>query len=261
MDRQVVDAGVGDPLGVLGEAGDPDAGHRELGDLFLHRHHHAARVDLDGRLREVAVEELVQVLVGGDAHHHVVPGRVADHLAGRAVGDAGRELLQREVDEPVLHGRRVGGDATRHLRHAAALEVVRIDRPRDHQVAVDGHRVAALFGGPPADPLAPRLVGAEHALDGAEVVRQVVLGQEVDEQRRADGVVDLGAGEVGVVGRPFLTGDRIAAAPVRDVLVGEPFLGRRQVSFEQPFHGGVEIVEDGLIGAHEVHLISLPTSR
>ncbi len=46
-------------------------------------------------------------------------------------------------------------------------------------------RVAALLGGPAAGPLAPHVVAAEHPLDVAEVVRQVVLGEQVHEQRAA----------------------------------------------------------------------------
>ena len=160
---------------------------------------------------EVAVEELVQVLVAADALHHLVADRVAEQCAGVAVRDAGGQLLQCEVDEPLVQ-RRVGGLAARHLRHARALELDRVDRPRRHQVAVDRHRVAALLGGPTAHPGAPGAVLAEHPLDGAEVVRQVVLGEQVDQQRAAHLGADLVAGEVGVVGAPLVAGLVVAAA-------------------------------------------------
>ena len=248
-------------LAWVGEAGDADARHRERDDLLLDRAHHAVGVGLEGRGRQVAVEELVEVLVAGHAHHHLVPGWVADHLAGRPVRDAGRQLLQREVHEPLLEVRRLGDDAARHLRHPAALEMMGIDRPSGHQVAVDRHRVATFLGGPSADPRSPRAVGAEEALDGAEVVRQVVLGEQIDEECRTHGVVDRGPGQVGVGLGPRLTGDRVAAAAVRDVFVGEPLFGGRQVAFQQLFHGGSEVGEQALGGEHQFIIAGLPTSR
>ena len=61
-------------------------------------------------------------------------------------------------------------------------------------------------------------------LDSAEVVGQVVLGEQVDQQRRAHGVVELGAGEVGIVLAPHLTFDRVTTTSVWNVFVGEPLL-------------------------------------
>ena len=77
-----------------GESGDPGAGHRELEHLRAHRLHHRARIELDRRRGEVAVEEVVEVLVDGDAAHHLVPAPVVEPRAGVAVGDARRQLLQ-----------------------------------------------------------------------------------------------------------------------------------------------------------------------
>ena len=45
--------------------------------------------------------------------------------------------------------------------------------------------MAPLLRRPPSDPLAPRPVATERALDRAEVVRKVVLSEEVDQQRAA----------------------------------------------------------------------------
>ena len=87
--------------GVGGEARDAGAGHLEVDDLALDGVHDGRRVELDRRRREVAVEEVVQVLVGGDAHHHVVAGAVTEQPPGVAVGDAGGQLLQGDVDDAV----------------------------------------------------------------------------------------------------------------------------------------------------------------
>ena len=216
--------------------------------------HHRARAGGDRRRGEIAVEEVVVVLVGGDPRHHGVADRVADQLAGVAVGDPRGQLLEREVDEPV--GRRLGvrGDPARNLGHAPALEVDRIDGPGRHQVAVDRHRVAAFLGSPPAGPRAPRAVGAEHPLDRAEVVRQVVLGEQVDDQRRAHGVVDRRPAEVGVGLRPRLAGDGVASAAVGDQLVREPLLGGCEVAFEQRLDRGLELAHQRGV----VHAASIP---
>ena len=74
-------------------------------------------------MHEVPVEEVVEVLVGGDPRHHLVAGRVVEQLAGVAVGDAGRQLLERDVDEAVRPT--LGGSGTTpaaHLVHAGPLE-------------------------------------------------------------------------------------------------------------------------------------------
>ena len=59
------------------------------------------RIELDGRGDEVAVEEVVAVLVARDPLHDLVAGAVVEQLAGVVVGDAGGELLQGDVDEAV----------------------------------------------------------------------------------------------------------------------------------------------------------------
>ena len=92
------------------EVGDAGAGHLELADLVLHREHHARRIELERGGAEVTVEEVVTVLVGGDPLHDLVAGGVVEQLAGVVVGDAGGELLQRDVDEAV--GRGLSGSGT-----------------------------------------------------------------------------------------------------------------------------------------------------
>ena len=83
---------------------------------------------------------------------------------------------------------------------------------------------------------------AEHPLDRAEVVREVVLGQQVDEQRAADRV---GQRDVARRTRPRLAGLEVAAPAPRDDLVGEPLLGARQVAVEQPATDGLELGDAG----------------
>ena len=56
----------------------------------------------EGGRGEVAVEEVVQVLVGRHPGHEVVADRIAEQLAGVAMGDAGGQLLQGQVDEAGL---------------------------------------------------------------------------------------------------------------------------------------------------------------
>ena len=112
VDGEVVDAGLGDGEGVGLEVDDAGAGHLELADLALHGHDHARRVELEGGGAEVAVEEVVAVLVGGHALHDLVAGLVVEQLAGVVVGDAGGQLLERDVDDAV-------GDAV-ELGHLAA---------------------------------------------------------------------------------------------------------------------------------------------
>ena len=70
----------------------------------------------------------------------------------------------------------------------------------DREVVPQHDRVAALLGGPAADPVEPRAVAlAEHPVDQAVVARQVVLGQQADLER---GLGD--AGQPRLVRRPGL---------------------------------------------------------
>ena len=99
--------------------------------------------------------------------------------------------------------------------------------------------MAALLGGPAADPVDPGAVAlAEHAVDQAVVAGQVVLGQEADLE---GGLGD--AGQARLVGRPRLLVE-VAAEPVRDEVVGEPFLGDRGVAVVQAAGLGLELDEE-----------------
>ena len=113
------------------------------------------------------------------------------------------------------HGRSPAGPG-----HPAALERDRVEVAGHRQVVAQDDRVAALLGGPAADPVDPRAIaGPEHPVDEPVVRGQVVLGQEVDLER---GLGD--AGQAGLIGRPRLLVE-VAPEPVRDVVVGEPLLG------------------------------------
>ena len=86
-------------------------------------------------------------------------------------------------------------------------------RPGDGEVVADGDRVPPLLGRPAPVPLAPRRrPRPKTPLDGAEVVRQVVLGQQVDEQGAAHLVaqedVAVVAGPLAATGRSRGPGSR-----------------------------------------------------
>ncbi|MEJ7695807.1 MAG: hypothetical protein WKF78_04085 [Candidatus Limnocylindrales bacterium] len=95
VDPQVVDPGLGDLGGLADEARDAGARHLEGEDLVHDRAHGGRRLDLERRAQDVPVEDHVQVLVGGDPDHDLVRDRVVRVAAGVAVGDPGRELLER----------------------------------------------------------------------------------------------------------------------------------------------------------------------
>ena len=102
--------------------------------------------------------------------------------------------------------------------------------------------MAALLGRPAADPVDPGAIAPpEHPVDEPVVRGQVVLGQEVDLERR------LGdAGQARLVGRPgFLV--EVPAQPVRDVVVGEPLLGDLRVAVVQAGRLGLELDEECLL--------------
>ena len=99
----------GDRQGVLAEVLDTGAGHLELAHLALDRHHHRRRVDRERGGHQVAVEEVVEVLVGGDACHHLVSGGVVQGLARVAVRDPRRQFLQGDVGQAVRCARAGSG--------------------------------------------------------------------------------------------------------------------------------------------------------
>ena len=182
---EVVHADVGDRARVRREVGDARAGHLERAHLTVDGRDHARRVDLERGCYEVAVEDVVEVLVGGDSAHDRFARRVVEQLPGVAVRDPRRQLLERDVHDAVADAGRVGHLARGHLRHARALEFMEVDRARHREVVADHDRVTPLLGRPPTVPLGPHAVVAEVRHDRAVVVREVVLGEEVHEERAA----------------------------------------------------------------------------
>ena len=210
-------------------------------------------VDLEGGGDHVPVEEVVAVLVARHPLHDLVAGLVVEQLAGVVVRDPRGELLEGHVGEAVVGGLGLGHLAALDLGHAGPLEVDGVDGAGDGEVVPDHDRVAALFGGPPTGPGAPGGVAAEHRLDGAEVVREVVLGEEVHEQ----GAAHLG-GELHLVRRPLVVGLEVPALAPRHELVREPLLGGGEVAVEEAGSGGLQLLEEGVVRRHDD---SLPTVR
>ena len=93
--------------GLAQEARDPGAGHLEGEDLVDDRADRRGRLDLERGVEDVAVEDHVQVLVGGDPDHDPVGDRVVRVAARVAVRDPRRELLERDVGQAVERVRRV----------------------------------------------------------------------------------------------------------------------------------------------------------
>ena len=100
---QVVDAGDGHLDRLALEPGDVGAGHPEPGDHVEDRLHRLVGRELQRRLHEVAVEDHVEVLVGRDPGEQPLGHRVVGVLAGVAVADPGRELLEGDVGQRVHH--------------------------------------------------------------------------------------------------------------------------------------------------------------
>ena len=117
--------------------------------------------------QDVAVEDHVQVLVGGDPDHDLVGDRVLGVAARVPVRDPRRELLERDVGEPAERVGRVVVVALLELGHPAALEQDRVDVAGDRQVVAQDDRVAALLGGPAPDPVDPRPVAASRTSRGS----------------------------------------------------------------------------------------------
>ena len=154
---------------------------------------------------QVAVEDHVQVLVGGHPGQQLLAERVAGGLAGVAVRDPGGQLLERDVRQRVQHLVVVDVDvAGRHVRHPGPLQRHRVHRPGHGEIVADRDAVPPLLGGPPVHPGAPGAVAAEQRGDLVVVRRQVVLGQQVDHQRGPGHVRDRSS-------RPATTARRPAA--------------------------------------------------
>ena len=161
-----------------------------------------------------------------------------------------RELLQRDVHEAVDRTVRIGHLSARHLRHPSVLEGARVERSGDGHEVAQRDRVPSLLGRPPVRPLAPCALAAEHPVDRLEVVREVVLGEEVDEQRAADRI-----GHRHLTGVPVLTLDEVAAQAPRHELVRVPRLaGLVVASGELLGHRGQFVQELDLVHDPSVYL-------
>ena len=145
----------------------------------------ASRRDLEGSGHHVAVEHHVQVLVERDAREHLLGDRVARCASGVAMRDAGGEFLERHVGQPAKHAGMYCGEALTHVRHAQLLELDGVNRTRHREVVANDLPVPAFLRGPAMHPLAPGSLTAELGGDFEVVARQVVLSEQVDDQRGA----------------------------------------------------------------------------
>ena len=243
MDGEVVDAGIGNGAGMDIEVGDPDTGHREALHLVRDGHNRPGRLDLERGAHGVAVEEEVEVLVVGHPAHDGRAGRVVDVSPGVVVRDPGGQLLKSDVGETLQGIGRLGDLPALHLGHPRPLQADGIDRPRHGEIVVDHLPVAALLGRPAPHPMAPRAVAAEHALDVPEVVRQVVLRQDVDEQRTAG----LGT-EAGLRWVPLVVVGIVPAPAPGDQLVRMPLPGLTKVPLVEPLNAGLEFGQQLMVG-------------
>ena len=165
------------------EALDRVAGHLERGDHVEYGPHRLVGREVERGAEQVAVEEHVQVLVGGDAGQQLVADRVAADASGVAVRHAGRQLLEGHVGDAARSTLVVvAGEAALHVHHAGALQRHRVDGAGGQQVVADRDAVPALLGGPAVHPGAPGAVAAEADGDLVVVAGQVVLGEQVHDQ-------------------------------------------------------------------------------
>ena len=192
----------------------------------------AGRGDVERGGDDVAVEEVVEVLVGGDPGDEPPPGLVGEEAGRVGVGQPRGQLLQSQVDERLLHGRRRrhlgGGDGGQ----PAPLEVGEIDGAGDGQVVVQHEAVAHLLGRPPAGPVPPQADAAEAGVEARRVVRQRVLGQHVQHEGGAH------------AGRQRTARLRAGGPLPRHELVGRPRPGRGEMPVEQPLRRRRQLVEE-----------------
>ena len=229
MDAQVEDAGLRHRGRLAQVTGDGRAGHVEREHLGRDRLHGRGRPDLDGRGEDVPVEQRMEVLVLRDPEHDPVRHGVLRVLAGVAVREARRQLLERHVRQPAKRVGRGTIVARLHQAHPLALKQNGVDVAGDHEVVPEDDRMATLLRGPAADPVDPRpITAAEHAVDQAVVAGQVVLREEADLER------DLGdTRQPGLVGRPGLLVE-VPSQSIGDVVVREPLLRHLGVPVVQP---------------------------
>ncbi len=248
VDAQVVDLADGHLRGHALEAGHAVTGHAEVDDDVTDGLHGQVGGELERRLQQVAVEHHVQVLVGRDARQHAVADRVARLMTGVAVRDAGRELLEGDVRDRVQHRVSVVRlEALAHVLHAEGLELVRVHRARGEQVVAHDDAVPALLRGPAVHPGAPGAVPAEQGRDLVVVAREVVLGEQVDDERDPADLGDLGL--LLVPGLAVLEDPgEVAGVAEGHILVRHPVLGHLQVAVELRLDDFLQRVQQASVG-------------
>ena len=123
------------------------------------------------------------------------------------------------------------------MAHAQPLELHQVHDAGGGHVVAKNDRVPHLFGGPSAHPCPPRFEVAELPSQADEVVREVVLGEEVDGERRC--------------ARPREVSVRVRSTKrVGHQFVREPLLRRVEVASQQPIRHLAECRQD-LIVVHE----------
>ncbi len=231
VDRQVVDTGAGDRARVRREIGDARTRHLELADLTLDREHHRRRIDRDrggrrGRGRRGSA---------GSRRPRRAPSR-GSRTRRRAVvpycdaRDASRVPAARRTPSASAGEAGCGTCPPDTCCIRASSSATGSMRAGHDQVVTYHHGVTHLFCGPASRPRAPylgavralRVVVAEHAKDGLEVIRQVVFGEEVDEERAAHRGRQREA-----LGVPGLSGHDPGGAVPGHELVRHPRLRRR----------------------------------
>ena len=107
-DGHAVNAFLGYGRGVGPVVGYPRARHGEAQHNALDFGDHVRGVKLDGGADKVAVEQEVEVFIGGDPLHDLVAGGVVESLGCVEVSDPGRQLLERHVDHGACRRPRLG---------------------------------------------------------------------------------------------------------------------------------------------------------
>ena len=116
--------------------------------------------------------------------------------------------------------------------------------------------MTGLLGGPAVRPFAPDALASEHPVDGLEVVRQVVLGEQVDEEGAAQRV-----GNRHLIGVPDKVGFEVTTHAPRNELVRVPRLARLVVPSSQLLGDLSEFVEECCCRSSQTSISSLPTGR
>ena len=177
MLAQVVDAVLGHQHAVAPPARHARAGHLEVLHDGIDRLDGLVGGQVERGGAQVAVEDHVQVLVGGDAGEHAVGDRIVADATGIAVADPGGQFLEghiRDGEQESGTGRGVDVEARRlvvhdghrrisvgHVDHSCLLERDRVDPTGHHEVVAQDDPVAVLLGGPAAYPGAPGAVLGE----------------------------------------------------------------------------------------------------